>query len=95
MSIIIFNRIKSVIAEKGVTSEWLAEEGNWNRATVSKWCTNRTQPTIENLFQIAALLDCTPGELLLPKAETRSASRSGAKTDLRPGATRKAGEKKK
>jgi len=61
----IYNRIKAVIAEKGKTNNWLAEKLNVNRATVSKWCTNLMQPSIENLFKIAKTLDVDVRELLV------------------------------
>lgn len=41
------NRIKAVLAEKNRTSKWLAEQLNKDPATVSKWCTNSSQPSIE------------------------------------------------
>lgn len=51
------NRIKAVLAEKGKTNNWLAEELGKNRTTISKWCTNQMQPTMETLFEIANVLD--------------------------------------
>ena len=62
----IYNRIKSVLAEKGKTNIWLSEELGLNKATVSKWCTNDTQPTMENLFRIADALAVDVRELLVP-----------------------------
>ncbi len=59
------NRIKAVLAEQGKTNNWLAEELNKNRTTVSKWCTNQMQPTMETLFQIAEVLDVDVRELLV------------------------------
>ena len=49
------NRIKVMLAEKK-TNKWLAEQLNVNPATVSKWCTNASQPSFEALVQIAELL---------------------------------------
>jgi len=60
-----YNRIKAVLAEKGKTNNWLAEEISVNRATVSKWCTNVMQPSIETLFTIAKALDVDVRELLV------------------------------
>lgn len=60
----IYNRIKAVLAEKGKTNNWLAEELNMNRTTVSKWCRNEMQPRIETLFQIANVLKVEASELL-------------------------------
>ena len=65
----IFNRIKAVLAEKGKTNIWLAEELEMNRTTVSKWCTNSVQPTVETLFAIAKALDVNVRELLIETKE--------------------------
>ncbi|HLP37433.1 helix-turn-helix transcriptional regulator [Lacibacter sp.] len=59
------NRIKAVLAERSKTNNWLAEKLNKNRTTVSKWCTNQMQPTIETLFEIAEALDVDVRELLV------------------------------
>ena len=61
----VFNRIKAVLAEKGKTNLWLAETMGKNKTTVSKWCTNDIQPTIETLFQVAKVLDVDVRELLV------------------------------
>jgi putative transcriptional regulator len=61
----VYNRIKAVLAEKGKTNNWLAEELGMNRTTVSKWCTNDVQPTMESLFRIAEVLDVNVRELLI------------------------------
>lgn len=62
----IYNRIKAVLAEKGKTNIWLAEELGKNKTTVSKWCTNDVQPTMETLFDIADALGVDAKELLAP-----------------------------
>lgn len=59
-----FNRIKVVLVEKKKTNKWLAEQLGKDPATVSKWCTNTTQPGIETLFEIAKYLDVDVSELL-------------------------------
>lgn len=59
------NRIKAVLAEQGKTNNWLAETLGKNRTTVSKWCTNQMQPTVETLFEIAEALDVDVRELLV------------------------------
>jgi putative transcriptional regulator len=61
----IFNRIKSVLAEKGKTNLWLAEELEMNKTTVSKWCTNDVQPSMETLFDIADALNVDVRELIV------------------------------
>ncbi len=60
-----FNRIKAVLAEKGKTNIWLAEALGKNKTTVSKWCTNDVQPTIETLFEVADALEVDVRELLV------------------------------
>jgi putative transcriptional regulator len=62
----IYNRIKAVLAEKGKTNIWLADELGKNKTTVSKWCTNDVQPTMETLFDIADALEVDARELLAP-----------------------------
>ena len=50
------NRIKVVLAEKKRTNKWLSEQLGKDPATVSKWCTNKAQPNLETLIQIASCL---------------------------------------
>lgn len=61
----VYNRIKAVLAEKGKTNIWLADELGKNKTTVSKWCTNDVQPTIETLFTVAKVLDVDVRDLLV------------------------------
>ena len=58
------NRIKVVLADKKRTNKWLAEQLGKDPATVSKWCTNSCQPTLETLMKIAKLRNVEPGELM-------------------------------
>lgn len=58
------NRIKVVLAEKEVTRKWLAEQLGKDCSTVSKWCTNSSQPSIETFLQIAELLNVDVKDLL-------------------------------
>jgi len=58
------NRLKIVLVEKKKTSKWLSEQLEVNPSTVSKWCTNVSQPDIETFFKIANLLGVTLQELL-------------------------------
>ena len=58
------NRIKVVLVEKKRTAKWLAEELGKNPATVSKWCTNVSQPDLYTLDKIAILLDIDKRELI-------------------------------
>ncbi len=61
----IYNRIKAVLAEQDKTNKWLANEVGMNSNTISKWCRNDMQPRIENLFQVAKVLDVDVRELLV------------------------------
>lgn len=58
------NRLKVVLAEKKCTNKWLAEQLGKDQATVSKWCTNNAQPTLEMLLKIANVLEIDVKELL-------------------------------
>lgn len=58
------NRLKVVLAEKKRTNKWLAEQLGKDTATISKWCTNNAQPTLENLLQIAKCLEVDINELV-------------------------------
>ena len=60
------NRIKVVLAEKKKTNKWLAEQINKGEVTISKWCTNRTQPSLETLYEIANVLKVDVKDLLQP-----------------------------
>lgn len=50
------NRLKIVLAEKDKSNNWLAEQLGRDKATVSKWCTNTSQPDIETFIKISKLL---------------------------------------
>ena len=58
------NRLKIVLVEKKRTAKWLAKELQKAPATVSKWCTNTSQPSLETLLDIAGILDVDVKELL-------------------------------
>ncbi len=58
------NRIKTALVDKGKTNKWLAEQLGKDPATVSKWCTNAAQPSLETLMQIAKLLEVQADDLL-------------------------------
>lgn len=64
-----FNRIKIVLLENEKTNLWLADQLDVSRTTVSKWCTNDNQPTVETLFKIAAVLDVEVCELLVTRTK--------------------------
>lgn len=58
------NRIKVVLVEKKRTNKWLAEQLRKDPATVSKWCTNTAQPSLETLLEIARVLEVVVKDLL-------------------------------
>ena len=59
------NRIKVVLVEKKRTSKWLAEQLGVNPSTVSKWCTNSSQPDLACFLKIADLLEVDLKELFV------------------------------
>lgn len=58
------NRVKVMLAEKEKTNKWLAEQVGKDPATISKWCTNTAQPSLEMLLQIAKVLNVEIKDLL-------------------------------
>lgn len=58
------NRLRVVLAEKNKTNRWLAEAIGKNEATVSRWCSNRAQPSIDVFRQIAIALNVDIKDLL-------------------------------
>ena len=58
------NRIKVVLVEKKRTSKWLSEQLGKDTATISKWCTNTSQPDLVTLTKVAALLDVDVRQLI-------------------------------
>lgn len=64
------DRIKSVLAEKQITSKRLAEQLGKGENTVSRWCANIIQPSLETLIQIANILDVDVRELITPTKES-------------------------
>jgi transcriptional regulator with XRE-family HTH domain len=59
------NRIKVVLVEKKRTNKWLAEQMGVKPSTVSKWCTNSSQPDVASLLRIADLLEVDIKELIV------------------------------
>lgn len=58
------NRIKVALAETRRKNKWLAEQIGKDESTISQWCTNARQPSLENLLRIADVLDIDIRELL-------------------------------
>ena len=59
------NRLKEVLAEEGRSSKWLAAKLDKDPATVSRWCNNHVQPSLETLDKIANMLDVNIQVLLV------------------------------
>ena len=58
------NRLKVVLVEKNRSGKWLAEQVGKDPATISRWCSNSIQPSIETMAQIAEILNIDVRELL-------------------------------
>ena len=63
------NRLKVVLVEQKRTGKWLAEALGKNEATVSRWCTNESQPSLETLLEIAKVLNVDIKDLLVSSKE--------------------------
>ena len=61
------NRLKLVLVEQKRTAKWLAEQLGKDPSTVSKWCSNVTQPTLDTLVNIAKVLDVSIKDLINDK----------------------------
>ena len=59
------NRIKVVLVENGKTGKWLASKVGKNEATVSRWCSNKMQPSLDTLIKISELLDVDVKDLIV------------------------------
>ena len=69
---IVMNRIKVVLVEKQRTNRWLAEQMGKSENTISRWCSNKSQPSIVQLQEIANLLDVDVRVLLKSQKECQS-----------------------
>ncbi len=58
------NRIKIVLAEQDRTNRWLADQLDMNETTISRWCTNEKQPSLETLIDVASVLKVDVRNLL-------------------------------
>lgn len=65
------NRLKAVLAEQGKTNKWLAVKLEKNETTISRWCTNEVQPSMDNLVSIASLLGVDVRELIVSTKNTK------------------------
>ena len=58
------NRLKAVLAEESKTSKWLANQLGRSESTISRWCTNEIQPSMDTFVEIAQLLNIDVKELI-------------------------------
>lgn len=63
------NRINAVLADEQKTSKWLAERLGKSETTVSRWASNKIQPSLDQLFEIANVLDIDVKDLIKPSKE--------------------------
>ncbi len=66
MSMKPINRLKAVLAEQNKTNKWLAEQLNKNETTISHWCTNEIQPSMDTFIAIAKLFSIDVRDLINP-----------------------------
>ncbi len=64
MTVQSINRIRIVLAEQNKTNRWLAEQIGKSEITISRWVQNKTQPSLEQLLQIAKILCISPKDLI-------------------------------
>ena len=60
-----FNILKLLLVEKKQTGKWSAEQLGKDQTTISKWCTNNSQPDVESLIKISKLLKVNIGDILI------------------------------
>lgn len=59
------NRLKLVLVQKKRTGKWLAEQLGKDQTTISKWCTNSSQPDLNSLIKVSKLLDVELDDLVI------------------------------
>ena len=63
------NRIKEILEEKGIKQVWLAEKLGKSFNTINGYVQNRTQPSLEVLYEIAEILNVKVSELIIERTE--------------------------
>ena len=66
------NKLKVLLVERNRTSKWLAETLKMNPATISRWCSNKTQPSLDRLSEIAKVLAVDIRDLLVPTKKVKT-----------------------
>lgn len=59
-----YNRIKEVLEDSQRSQKWLSDKLNVSVVTVSNWCRNQKQPSLETIYRIADVMQCKPTELI-------------------------------
>ena len=72
MNVTTKNRIKVVLAEKEKSNKWLADKVGRDETTVSRWCTNKVQPKLDMLGEIANVLNVEIGDLIMSKKSSKT-----------------------
>ena len=66
---VLLNRLKAALAEQGKTNRWLSEQLGKSENTISRWCANKIQPSIQQLNEIATILDVDVRNLITSTKE--------------------------
>jgi len=61
------NRIKEVLKDKGISQTWLAERMGKSYTTINEYARNKRQPSLEDLYKIAEILNVQVKELLIER----------------------------
>lgn len=65
------NRIKEVLKDKGISQTWLAKQMSKSYNTINEYARNKRQPSLEDLYQIAEILQVSAKDLLIDKKELK------------------------
>ena len=65
------NRIKEILKMKGISQTWLSAQTGMSYTTINEYARNVRQPSVENLYQIAEILDVSAKDLLLDKIKSK------------------------
>jgi putative transcriptional regulator len=63
------NRIKEVLKDKGISQTWLAEKIGKSYPTINEYARNKRQPSLEDLYKIAEILNIEVKELLIERSK--------------------------
>ena len=72
-----YNYIKEILQEKGIKANWLSKSLNVSENSVYNWLSQRSQPSLQTLNEIAALLNVRVGSLIEPKQTTKTQENQG------------------